>query len=156
MSVTYFQNIQRKQATCSWTSIWINCLRTQQEGLAQTVYINTNIHHHFVELCYSSLSFSTELKDQITHALKSENVDRATEHKQDPFFLWLHRNIGDKHDILKKIMRVVQKASHLKTCLLSYLSCPHTNSCYSLTYIWQNEDWKIWQQSLSFPLEADL
>jgi len=55
--------------------------------LAQTVYINTNIHHHFVELCYSSLSFSTELKDQITHALKSENVDRATEHKQDPFFL---------------------------------------------------------------------
>jgi len=46
--------------------------------LAQTVYINTNIHYHFVELCYSSLSFSTELKDQIIHAVKSVNVDRTT------------------------------------------------------------------------------
>jgi len=53
-------------------------MRTQQEGLAQTVYINTNIHHHFVELCYSSLSFSIQLKDHITHAVKSENADRAT------------------------------------------------------------------------------
>jgi len=53
-------------------------MRTQHEGLAQRVYINTNINHHFVELCYSSLSFSIELKDQIKHAVKSENAHRAT------------------------------------------------------------------------------
>jgi len=105
MSVTYFQNIQPKQATCSWTSIWINYLRTQQ-GLAQTVYINTNINHHFVELCYSSLSFSIELKDRITHAAKWEctqsNSYNLIDSVNKMFFLWLHRNITDKRDILKK------------------------------------------------------
>jgi len=46
--------------------------------LIQAVYINPNIRQHFVELCYSSLSFSIDLKDQITRAVKSENADRAT------------------------------------------------------------------------------
>ena len=76
-SVTYFQYNQNKPPARELAT-WINCLRTQQEGLAQTVYINTNIHHHYVELCHSSLSFSFELKDQIIHEVKSESVDRAT------------------------------------------------------------------------------